>query len=148
MHSNDSYSIILVDDNHLLRDELKILIEGKPDLKVIGEAGSGIEVLALLYKLSSQNKAMPQLVILDISMPYLGGIETARQIKQMYPTVKVLFLSIHNNQEYLDYAVAGGAEGYLLKDEMDSEILSAIAIIRQGGNYVSPGFIGKITDAR
>ena len=137
------YSIVLTDDNPELRQELKNYIESAPDLKIIGEAGNGLELLGYLYKRSSQPQTLPHLVILDISMPYLGGIETARQIKLVYPTVKILFLSIYDNKEYLQYAIAGGAEGYLLKSEMDSEIFSAINTVRNGEFYLSPGFREK-----
>ena len=102
-----------------------------------------MELLGHLYKLNAQQQTLPQLAILDISMPYLGGIETARQIKLVYPTVKVLFLSIYDNKEYLEYAIAGGAEGYLLKGEMDSEIFIAIKMVRDGSFYLSPGFKEK-----
>ena len=90
----EAYSIILTDDNPVLRDELKQYIETDPELKITGEAANGLELLGHLYKLNAQQQTLPQLAILDISMPYLGGIETARQIKLVYPTVKVLFLSI------------------------------------------------------
>ena len=139
----EAYSIILTDDNPVLRDELKQYIETDPELKITGEAANGLELLGHLYKLNAQQQTLPQLAILDISMPYLGGIETARQIKLVYPTVKVLFLSIYDNKEYLEYAIAGGAEGYLLKGEMDSEIFTAIKMVRDGSFYLSPGFKEK-----
>ena len=143
MSAQKAYSIVLTDDNPLLREELKHYIEEDPELMICGEAGNGLELLSYLYKLNAQQQALPHLVILDISMPYLGGIETARQIKQVYPSVKVLFLSIYDNKEYLEYAIAGGAEGYLLKGEMDSEIFSAIKTVRNGDFYLSPGFKEK-----
>jgi len=136
----EHYKIMLTDDNPLLRDELQHYIEADPELRICGQAGNGLELLGNLYKLKSQNQALPDLVVLDISMPYLGGIETARQIKMIYPSVKILFLSIYDNKEYLEYAIAGGAEGYLLKGEMDSEIFSAIKTVRGGEFYLSPGF--------
>jgi DNA-binding NarL/FixJ family response regulator len=141
--TNHHFNIMLTDDNPLLREELKHYIEEDPELRICGEVANGLELLGNLYKLNAQQNALPDLVILDISMPYLGGIETARQIKLVYPTVKVLFLSIYDNKEYLQYAIAGGAEGYLLKGEMDSEIFSAINTIRNGEFYLSPGFKEK-----
>ena len=137
------FNIVLTDDNPLLREELKKFISSDPELNIVGEAGNGLELLGYLYKINVAQQELPQLVILDISMPYLGGIETARQIKLVYPTVKILFLSIYDNKEYLQYAIAGGAEGYLLKGEMDSEIFSAINAIRSGEFYLSPGFKEK-----
>jgi DNA-binding NarL/FixJ family response regulator len=139
----EAYSIVLTDDNPVLRNELKQYIETDPELEITGEAGNGLELLGYLYKINAHQHTLPQLVILDISMPYLGGIETARQIKLVYPTVKVLFLSIYDNKEYLEYAIAGGAEGYLLKGEMDSEIFTAIKMVRDGSFYLSPGFKEK-----
>jgi two-component system, NarL family, response regulator NreC len=139
----NQFNIVLTDDNPLLRDELKHFISADPELNIIGEAGNGLELLGYLYKLNAEQQTLPHLVILDISMPYLGGIETARQIKMVYPSVKVLFLSIYDNKEYLQYAIAGGAEGYLLKGEMDTEIFSAIKSIRNGEFYLSPGFRTK-----
>jgi DNA-binding NarL/FixJ family response regulator len=143
MSAQKAYSIVLTDDNPLLREELKQYIEEDPELMICGEAGNGLELLGYLYNLNAQQQALPHLVILDISMPYLGGLETARQIKLVYPTVKVLFLSIYDNKEYLEYAIAGGAEGYLLKGEMDAEIYSAIKTVRNGDFYLSPGFKEK-----
>jgi DNA-binding NarL/FixJ family response regulator len=140
------FNIVLTDDNPLLRKELKNFISSDPELNITGEAGNGLELLGYLYKLNNMQQNLPDLVILDISMPYLGGIETARQIKLVYPTVKILFLSIYDNREYLEYAVAGGAEGYLLKNEMDSEIFAAIKTVRSGYFYLSPGFKAKNTD--
>jgi DNA-binding NarL/FixJ family response regulator len=143
VNDQNIYRIVLTDDNTMLRDELRNYIETDPELTITGEAGNGLELLGYLYKLNAQQQTLPQLVILDISMPYLGGIETARQIKLLYPTVKVLFLSIYDNREYLEYAIAGGAEGYLLKGEMDSEIFNAIKMVRDGDFYLSPGFREK-----
>jgi len=137
------FTIMLTDDNPVLREELKNFLSSEPELRVIAEAGNGLELLGSLYKMNSSKQDLPDLVILDISMPYLGGIETARQIKLVYPTVKVLFLSIDDNKEYLEYAISGGAEGYLLKSEMDSEIFSAIYAMRHGQFYLSPGFKEK-----
>jgi DNA-binding NarL/FixJ family response regulator len=143
VHDQNIYRIVLTDDNPLLREELKHFIETDPELKITGEAANGLELLGYLYKVKARQQTLPQLVILDISMPYLGGIETARQVKLVYPTVKVLFLSIYDNREYLEYAIAGGAEGYLLKSEMDSEIFNAIKMVREGSFYLSPGFREK-----
>jgi DNA-binding NarL/FixJ family response regulator len=78
------------------------------------------------------------MAIVDITMPNLGGIEATRRIKMTYPEVKVLILTIHKEQEYLDQAFSAGAEGYLLKEDANTELFSAIETIRQGGIYVSP----------
>jgi DNA-binding NarL/FixJ family response regulator len=118
----------------LLRQGLRRLIEEMGDLDVVAEAGDGLELLNLL------KKTAPDMVILDISMPNLGGIEAARVIKMTYPEIKILFLSMHKAQEYLDHAMATGAEGYLVKEDADTELFSAIDSIRHGRNFISPLF--------
>jgi two-component system response regulator NreC len=101
-------------------------------LVVLGELQDGLELLA------SFKKRLPQLVILDISMPRLGGIQATRLIKSSHPEIKVLILTLHNRREYVDQARRAGAEGYLLKDNVDKELLSAIDTLKQGGTYISP----------
>ena len=83
-------------------------------------------------------KSTPQMVILDISMPNLRGIEAAREVKIINPDIKILILTMHKNKEYLYHCLSAGAEGYLLKEDTDTELFSAIETIRQGGIYVSP----------
>jgi len=126
------YGIFLVDDHPLVRQGIKTLIAEKSELAVVGELQDGLELLKYL------NQRLPHLVILDISMPHLGGIEATRLIKSSHPEIKVLILTMHNRREYVDQARLAGAEGYLLKDEVDKELLSAIETLRQGGTYLSP----------
>jgi DNA-binding NarL/FixJ family response regulator len=126
------YLIVLADDHVLIREGIKRVLEEKTDLKVVGEASDGIEVLALLDKLASH------MVILDISMPNLGGIEATHRIKRLHPGVKVLILTMHKSKEYLQHAIAAGADGYLLKEDANTDLFSAIERIRRGEVYVSP----------
>jgi DNA-binding NarL/FixJ family response regulator len=140
------YRILLVDDHIHVRRELKDFLDGEKGLKVIGEAGDGIELLDLLAQLGSRENTMADLVILDISMPRLSGIETSRQLKGLYPSLKILFLSSYDNREYYDYAINGGAHGYLLKDDMDTELLPAIRAIQQGNFYLPAGLRKGMTD--
>ena len=135
-----SYRIVLADDHLMLRQSLRRMLEERPDLKVVGEANDGIELLNLLQL----NRFSPHLVILDITMPNLGGIEATRKIKTTYPSVKVLVLTVHKDNEYLKQAISAGAEGYLLKEDMGTELFSAIQTIQQGGVYMSPFFSKKI----
>ena len=114
------YHIVVADDHALVREELKKILAGRIDLEVAGEACDGLEALALV------EKNRPDMVILDISMPNLGGIGATRQIKRLYPNVKVLILTMHNNWEYFHSAILAGAEGYLLKEDASMELLSAI----------------------
>ena len=132
--SQGFYQILLADDHTLIRQGIKRIIEEKADLRIVGEFQDGQELLEAL------NQAQPQMAILDISMPRLGGIEATRQIKARHPNIKVLILTLHKRQEYVDQARLAGAEGYLLKDEMDKQLLVAIETLRQGRTYLSPFF--------
>jgi DNA-binding NarL/FixJ family response regulator len=126
------YRIILADDHILVRKGIKRIIQEDGNMEVVAEAGDGLELLELLQKIT------PDLVILDISMPRLRGLEAAGRIKLLYPDIKVLILSMHRNIEYLRQAMAAGVEGYLLKQDADTALFSAIQTIRRGETYVSP----------
>jgi DNA-binding NarL/FixJ family response regulator len=125
------YHITLADDHVLMRQGLRRIIEEAPDLKIVGEAGDGEELLRLLGGIT------PHLVVLDISMPNLRGLDAVREIKARYPKVKVLMLTMHRDKEYLYQALESGADGYLLKEDADTELLFAIHKILQGGFHVS-----------
>jgi DNA-binding NarL/FixJ family response regulator len=116
----------------MFRQGIKRLLGDLKGVEVIGEVGDGIELLSLL------REVRPQMVILDISMPRLRGLEAAKEIKTSFPQVKVLILSMHRNTEYFYNAISSGAEGYLLKEDADRELYTAIEKIRKGERYVSP----------
>ena len=130
------YKIVLADDHILLRKGIKQIIETSDDMQVVGEAGDGLDLLNLLKTVTAD------MVILDISMPNLRGVEAAREIKMIHPDVKILILSMHKKKEYLYHAFSAGANGYLLKEDTDTELFSAIKTVRDGGAYVSP-FLSK-----
>jgi len=134
------YNVVLADDHLMFRQGMKKIIEEIGDLKIIGEAGDGHELLRLMKKLS------PHMVILDISMPNIRGIEATREIKSIHPEIKVVILTMHNNMEYLTHAIAAGAEGYVLKQDAGTELLSAIETVRGGGVYISPIFSVGLID--
>ena len=125
------YNILLVDDYAPVRRALRKIIEADPGFQVIGEVSNGRELLGFLKRVPTN------LVILDITMPEMTGFEAARRLKRDYPGVKVLVLTIHAYKEYLDRALSLGAEGYLLKEEADEELLPAITCLRQGKTYIS-----------
>ena len=127
-----TYRIVLADDHILFRRGLKSIIDQADGFEVIGEAGDGIELLKLLRTMT------PHMVIVDISMPNLRGIEAVRELKKQYPEMKVLVLTMHKNHSYLQQAVSAGAEGYLLKEDTDPELFVAMEKIRAGQKYVSP----------
>jgi DNA-binding NarL/FixJ family response regulator len=134
-----SYKIIIADDHALIRRGLRKIIEGVADLEIVGEAGNGLELLELL------KTVLPDMVILDISMPKMRGIEAINEIKLKCPGLKVLVLSMHT--EYVHQAVTAGANGYLLKEDAEKDLFSAITSIRNRRIYLSPRLIeGRLTD--
>lgn len=130
------YEILLVDDHPLVRQGIKTILAEKPGLAVVGELQDGLELLEYL------KNRIPQMVILDISMAHLGGIEATRLIKARHPEIKVLIVTLHNRREYVDQARMAGAEGYILKDEAVRELLPAIEALRQGSTFLSPLLTG------
>ena len=127
-----SCRIILAEDHERFRRFVKASLEGADGLKVVGEAEDGVQLLELL------EQGLPDLIILDISMPRVQGLEATRKIKSLYPAVKVLILTMHNNKEYLEEAMAAGVEGFLLKEGADTELIGAIEKILNGETYVTP----------
>jgi DNA-binding NarL/FixJ family response regulator len=136
-----TYTIILADDHAMMREGIKKLIDAVPGLSVIGEAEDGLKLMKLL------NKSVPAMVILDISMPGLRGIEAAREIHSLYPDVHVLILSMHKSEEFLSMALAAGAKGYLLKEDSGNELLQGIEQIRKGETYLSKKLAGAFPGA-
>jgi DNA-binding NarL/FixJ family response regulator len=135
-----SYTIVLADDHALFRKGVKKIIEEVPDLKVVGEVKDGLEILELLKKTS------PNLVILDISMPNLRGLEAAREIKGLYPQVKILLLTMHKKKDFLQQGLDAGVDGFLVKEDADTELLEADQSIRKGEKYYSPLLSGRLAD--
>lgn len=133
------YRIVLADDHVLFRQGIKNILKRAAGLEIVGEAGDGLNLLELL------KKATPDMVILDISMPNLRGLEATREIKMIYSDVKVIILTMHKDKEYVCHAVLAGAEGYLLKEDADTELFAAVDKIRQGGYYISPLLSGDLT---
>jgi DNA-binding NarL/FixJ family response regulator len=132
MTTNQKYSIILADDHRLVRQGIKRIIEEDGSMKVVGEAGDGLELLDLLQKIQ------PDLVVCDIAMPRLRGLEACFRVKKLYPHIKVLILSMHKSKEYLRQAKAAGVDGYVVKDDADIALYGAIQAIRNGKTYFSP----------
>ena len=136
----DPYRVVLADDHLLFREGMKRLIDEMPGVEVIGEASDGLELLALLKQSS------PDLAIIDISMPNLRGIEAAREITTLYPRTEVLILTMHKSKEYLYHSISAGAKGYLLKEDSDAELFSAIKTIRNGGIYLTHTMAGELAE--
>ena len=123
-------SIIVVDDHQIFRDGIKALLSDEDDLEVIGEASNGDELLSLLKVFA------PTILILDVTMPKITGIELTKIITQQYPDIKILILSMHKNEEFVVSAMINGAKGYLPKDTSRKELLDAIAAISNGEEYL------------
>ena len=124
------YKIVLADDHVLVRQGIKRIIQESGHL-VIGEARDGLELMEIMEKVT------PDLVIIDISMPRLRGLEAAARIKMLYPGVKVMILSMHRSKEYLQQALECGVDGYLLKEDADLSLHSAIEAVCAGRTFVS-----------
>jgi DNA-binding NarL/FixJ family response regulator len=126
------YTVVLADDHAMFREGIRKIIERIEDVFVSGEVNDGLELLELL-KTSS-----PDLVILDISMPNLRGLEAIREIKKLYPRVKVLVLTMHRKKEFIRLALADGADGFLLKEDPGGELVRGVQAVRKGEKYLSP----------
>ncbi len=127
----DTYRLVLADDHVIIRQGMKRLIEDMDGLEVVGEASNGIELIEILPE------SRPDMVILDVSMPKKNGIVTTKEIKRDFPEVKVLIMTMHKSREYLDASLSAGADGYMLKEDSDIELLSAINTIKKGDRYVN-----------
>ncbi len=136
----ETYRVVLVDDHVMFRGGVKRIVQGINGVEVVGEASDGLALLDLLKNTPAD------LVILDVSMPNLRGLEAAREIKIIKPEIKVLILTMHKEKDYLYHAFSAGAEGYLLKEDADTELINAVEAMRRGGTYVSPLLAAQITD--
>jgi len=126
------YDIVLADDHVLFRRGIRKILEEVDGLAVVGEANDGLELLELL------KQQAPALVILEISMPNPRGPEAAREIKAHYPRVKILVLTMHKSKKFLQQSLEAGVEGFLVKEDADTELLRAIHTIESGGRFYSP----------
>lgn len=128
----DKIRVLLADDHTILRDGIRSLLEDEIDMEVIGEAEDGHMAVKLVKQLD------PDVVLMDIAMPLLNGLEATRQIKRDNPQSKVLILTMHENEEYIRQLLAVGAMGYILKDAAARELLGAIRAVHRGEAVLSP----------
>lgn len=133
-------TILLADDHDVVRKGMKMLLEDEIDMKVIGEASDGLDAIEKVKNL------MPNVVILDLTMPKMNGIEASRIISEEFPDVKILIFSMHNNREYIISSVENGANGYLLKDTGKEELMRAIKVVSEGRKYFPPEISEVIID--
>jgi DNA-binding NarL/FixJ family response regulator len=136
----EKIKIVLADDHILVRKGIKAMLESESDLTVIGEAGSGREALAVADKLH------PDILVLDIRMPEMSGLEAAAKLAEVSPTTKALMLSMHDSEEYVLQALDAGAYGYLLKDTDKAEFVKALKQIQAGNKYFSGAVSNVLAD--
>ncbi|MBZ5597495.1 MAG: response regulator transcription factor [Acidobacteriia bacterium] len=131
---------LVVDDHILVRQGVRRLLEDEPDFEVVGEAGNAAEALRKVLE------HQPDLVVMDVGMPGMSPFEAARLIQRDYPHAKVLFLTMHEDEEYVMQALAAGVAGYVLKDTSAAGLISALREVYRGGNYVSPQVLSRLVE--
>ena len=134
----DIYGIFLADDHTIIRHGLRRIIEENPGYRIVGETGNGLQIIPKIRTLH------PDMIILDLSMPDLNGIDVVNRIRKYNKKIKILILTMHKNNEYVYKCLVNGAQGYMLKEDADSELVSAIRAIKTGDIYISLSFSNEI----
>jgi DNA-binding NarL/FixJ family response regulator len=132
--------IMLAEDHQMVREGLKSVLNAQPDMEVIGEAGDGRSAITAAKELN------PDIIIMDISMPGMNGLEATGILKQALPHMKILTLTRHTDAGFLQQLLRAGASGYVLKQSPSTELIRAIRAIYAGGNYLDPAIAGKVID--
>jgi DNA-binding NarL/FixJ family response regulator len=141
--SDRAIKVLLADDHTIVRQGLKLILAAQPDFEVVGEAANGREAADLAEKLR------PDIVLMDVQMPELNGIEATRRMVAANSRIRVLVLSMHKEALYVREVLKAGARGYILKDAIDTELLSAMRSVARGDGYISPGVSNALlTDYR
>jgi len=130
--------LVIAEDHTILREGLRALLSSTPDLEVIGEAKNGFSAIRCVETMK------PDLVLMDLSMPRTSGMDAIREIKRRFPDTKILTLTIHDEDEYILAALQAGADGYVLKDATQAELMMAIKTVLMGKSYLSPGVSEKV----
>lgn len=130
--------ILLADDHETVRAGLKLIVNAQADMEVVGEAGDGREAVARARELR------PDIVVMDVSMPHLNGLKATEKLKEVCPQVKVLTLTRHTDDGYLQLILRAGASGYVLKQSPPAELLHAVRTVAAGGKYLDPAVTGKV----
>ena len=130
--------VLLADDHQLLRQGVRRLLEGEPDIQVVGEASDGLEVQAMAQELQ------PDVVLMDVSMGVVDGISATRQLLRQFPWMKIVMLTMHSQDGHLFQALQAGATGYILKTAGADQVLSAVRAAASGGSVIAPSLAGKV----
>jgi two-component system response regulator NreC len=132
--------VVIAEDHTILREGLRALLSAEPDFEVVGEAEDGQEAIRMA------EKSAPDLILMDLSMPRMNGLEAIREIKKRSPGTRILVLTVHKTDEYILATLQAGADGYILKDSTHAELAMAIRTVLGGKFYLSPGISEKIID--
>jgi len=135
-----AFNIVLAEDHTILREGLKSLLSSQPDLKIVGEARDGLEAIRCV-----QNHS-PDMILLDLSMPRMTGLDAIKEIKRVNSDTRIIVLTVHSTEEYILATLQAGADGYVLKDAHSTELLAAIRHVLDGHRYLSPSISGTIID--
>ncbi len=136
-------TVVIVDDQNIIREGLKVLLQLEPDIEVVGDAENGKQALELFACLEARAQ-LPRVVLMDIRMPVMDGVATTQAIRSAYPKIKILILSTFDDESYVGDALRAGAWGYLLKDTPSEELAEAIRSIDRGYSQLSPGILQKV----
>jgi DNA-binding NarL/FixJ family response regulator len=132
--------IVIAEDYTILREGLRALISSNPEFDVVAEAGDGHEAIQCV------EKHKPHLILLDLSMPRMNGMDAIREIRKRVPETKIVVLTIHKTEEYILATLKAGANGYVLKDATHDELMMAVATVLSGKRYISPGISEKVIE--
>lgn len=134
----DQITVIIADDHTIVRSGVRMLLEAESDFNVVGEALNGLEALELAETLN------PDVILMDITMPKMDGLEATRQIKTRFPSINVLVLTMHRSDEYLFEMLKAGASGYILKGAKTSELINAVRVVHRGEVFLYPSMTQKL----
>ena len=137
---SDRVKILLADDHTIVRQGLKLILSAHPDMEVVGEAANGREAVEMADKLR------PDVVLMDVQMPELNGIEATKKMVAAQPRIRILVLSMHKESVYVREILKAGARGYILKDAIDTELLNAVRSVAKGDGYISPAVAGALNE--
>jgi two-component system, NarL family, response regulator NreC len=139
---------VVVDDHNVVRTGIRLVLDAQDDIEVVGDASSGEEGIRLLDELCAQGEdGRPNVVVMDLMMDGIGGIEATRRIKQERPEMNVLVLTMAGDRAYLRQAFGAGASGYVLKDAVDVELVDAVRAVAEGGRYLHPSLGAELVRA-
>jgi DNA-binding NarL/FixJ family response regulator len=137
---NNKSRIVIAEDHTILREGLRSLLSSSPDFEIIGEAEDGRMAIQCV------EKCKPDLILMDLSMPRMNGMEAISEIKKRFKETKILVLTVHKTEEYILAALKAGADGYVLKDATHAELMMAVKNVLSGKYYISPGISDKVLE--